>query len=60
MVYPKSRLDPVFWRPLARVAGDSPVPLFERLATINVGWLWLYILVYLLTLMLVRTILKVA
>ena len=60
VVYPKSRLEPVFWRPLARVAGDNPVPFLARLATINVGWLWLYILVYLPTLMLVRTILKVA
>ena len=54
------RLEPVFWRPLAGIAGDSPVPFIARLATINVGWLWLYILAYLLTLILVRTILKVA
>jgi hypothetical protein len=60
VVYQQSRLEPVFWRPLAGIAGDSPIPLVARLATINVGWLVLYILAYLLTLTLVRTILKVA
>ncbi|MGA2254969.1 MAG: hypothetical protein ABSG53_09925, partial [Thermoguttaceae bacterium] len=60
VVYPKSRVEPVFWRPLAGLAGDSPIQFFAWLATINVGWLLLYILVYLVTLVLVRTILKVA
>jgi uncharacterized membrane protein (DUF106 family) len=45
VVYPKSRLEPFFWRPLPNV---------------NVGWLLLYILVYFPTLMLVRLVLKVA
>ncbi|MCY2988427.1 MAG: PEP-utilizing enzyme [Planctomycetota bacterium] len=60
VVYPKPRLEPVFWRPLARVLGDHPGPLAARLAAIDVGWLWLYILAYLPTLLLVRRILKVA
>ena len=60
VVYPKSRVEPVFWRPLAGFAGDNPIPFFAWLAAINVGWLVLYVLVYLPTLMLVRTILKVA
>jgi hypothetical protein len=60
VVFPKSRLEPVFWRPLAGIAGDSPIPLVARLAAVNVGWLLLYVLVYLLALTLVRTILKVA
>ena len=59
VVYPKSRLERVFWRPLAGLAGDSRIPLVAWLATINVGWLWLYILVYCPTLILVRTILVV-
>lgn len=52
VVYPKPKQDPVFWRPLAALGG--------RLATIDVGWLWLYILVYLPTLVLARAVLKVA
>ena len=60
VVYPKTRLEPVFWRPLAGIATDSPSPLVARLATINVGWLLLYIVVYLPTLTLVRAIFKVA
>ncbi len=60
MVYPKPRLEPVFWRPLARVVGDHQGPLAAWLAAIDVGWLWLYILAYLPTLLLVRGILKVA
>jgi hypothetical protein len=60
VVYQQSSLEPVFWRPLAGIAGDSPIPLVARLAAVNVGWLLLYILVYLLTSTLVRTILRVA
>ena len=59
-VYPKSRAEPVFWQPFAGLAGDSPIPFFAWLASINVGWLLLYILVYFPTLLLVRVILKVA
>ena len=60
MVYAKSRAEPVFWRPLAGLAGVNPIPFFAWLATIKVGWLVLYVLAYFATLMLVRTILKVA
>jgi len=60
VVYPQSRVEPVFWRPLAGLAGDSPTPWIAWLASINVGWLLLYILVYFAALMLVRSILKVA
>jgi hypothetical protein len=60
VVYPKPRLEPVFWRPLARLVGDHPGPFSTWLAAIDVGWLWLYILAYLPTLLLVRGTLKVA
>ena len=60
MAYPTTSVEPVFWRPLAGLAGDSPIRFVARLATINVGWLLLYLLVYFPTLVLVRTILKVA
>jgi rifampicin phosphotransferase len=52
VVYPKSKLEPVFWRPPAFLGG--PV------ASIDLGWLWLYILVYLPALVIVRAVLKVA
>jgi len=52
VVYPKAKYEPVFWRPLA--------PLSPRLATIDLGWLWLYVLTYLPALVLARAVLKVA
>jgi hypothetical protein len=60
VVYPKHRYEPVFWRPLVSLAGYDRVPLTARLATIDIGWLWLYILVYVPTLVLTRAVLKVA
>jgi uncharacterized membrane protein (DUF106 family) len=52
VVCPKSKLEPVFWRPLASLGG--------RAASIDLGWLWLYILAYLPALVVVRAVLKVA
>ena len=60
VVYPKPRHKPAFWMPLASVAGRAPAPWVARLAAIDIGWLWLYILVYLPTLFLARRVLKVA
>jgi pyruvate,water dikinase len=51
-VYPRPTYEPVFWQPLA--------PLSTRLAAIDPGWLWLYILVYLVTLALAKVLMKVA
>jgi hypothetical protein len=55
IAYPPSRQKPVFWQPLARLAAYD-----SRLAMIDVGWLWLYILVYLPAIVLIRAVLKVA
>ncbi len=60
VVFPTSRAEPIFWRPLAGLGASSPNPCFAWLSTINVGWLSLYLLVYFPTLLLVRTILKIA
>ena len=60
VVYPQPRLEPVFWRPLARLLGDQPGGLLTRLAAIDLGWLWLYILAYLPALLIIRWILRVA
>jgi pyruvate,water dikinase len=60
VVYPKPNRKPVFWQPLASLAGHDGVPWAARLATVDVGWLWLYILAYIPTLVLARAILKVA
>jgi len=60
LVYPRPKVEPVFCRPLAFVAGVNWVPLGERLAVLNVGWLTLYIVVYIAALMLVRVLLRVA
>jgi phosphohistidine swiveling domain-containing protein/uncharacterized membrane protein (DUF106 family) len=60
VVYPRSRHEEVFWRPLARLADCRQVAWATRLAAVEVGWLWLYILVYLPALVLARAVLKVA
>jgi pyruvate,water dikinase len=52
VVYPKSKQESVFWRPLA--------PLGGRRAATDIGWLWLYIIAYLPTLVLARAVLKLA
>jgi hypothetical protein len=52
VIYPKPKQEPVFWRPLASRSG--------RAATLDVGWLWLYILVYLPILVLARVVFRVA
>jgi phosphohistidine swiveling domain-containing protein len=59
-VYPASKWRPVFWQPLASLAIDDPVAFVAWLAAIDVGWLWLYIAAYLVALLLVRAILRVA
>jgi phosphohistidine swiveling domain-containing protein len=60
VVCPKSKHEAVFWRPLASLAGHGQAAWAVRLASVDVGWLWLYILAYLPTLVLARAILKVA
>jgi pyruvate,water dikinase len=52
VVYPRSKHEPVFWRPFA--------PLGGRLGAVDLGWLWLYVLTYLPTLVLARVVMKVA
>lgn len=60
VVYPKPKHKPVFWQPLAVLAGRSQANWASSLAAIDIGWLWLYILVYVPALFLIRAILKVA
>ena len=60
VVYPKPKVEPVFWKPLACLIGNNQIPFAGWLATIKIGWLLLYIVVYLPTLMLVKIVLKVA
>jgi hypothetical protein len=60
VVYPPLGQKPVFWQPLAglRVHGHLPVP--KALSTLDIGWLWLYIITCLPALYLSRAVLKVA
>jgi phosphohistidine swiveling domain-containing protein/uncharacterized membrane protein (DUF106 family) len=60
VVYPKSKHEATFWRPFAPLADHEQAAWTVRLAAVNVGWLWLYILVHLPTLALARVVLKVA
>jgi hypothetical protein len=58
--YPNTKLEPVFWRPFAGLADHERIPFSAWLASIKVGWIMLYILVYIPTLMIIRMSLKVA
>ncbi len=60
IVVPRPKVKSVFWQPLALLAGHDAIPFASRLAAMDVGWLWLYILVYVPVLMLTRFVLKVA
>jgi rifampicin phosphotransferase len=51
-VYPKPKQESVFWRPPASLGG--------WLAAFDIGWLWLYIIVYLVSMVLARSVLRVA
>jgi hypothetical protein len=52
--YPQAKAATPFWRPFAGVVKTG------ALATWDVGWLWVYILVYLPLVMVIRTLLRVA
>jgi len=60
LVYPRPKVEPVFCRPLAGLAGIHWLPFAERLAAVSVGWLTLYIVVYIAALTFVRAVLRVA
>jgi rifampicin phosphotransferase len=57
--YPKAKTEPVFWRPFAQLAENRHSPFSAPLSSFAIGWLLLYLLVYLPTMFLVRWILKV-
>jgi hypothetical protein len=58
--YAKAKQQQFFWRPFARFAGEEAPGGMAKLASFDIGWLWLYILVYLPALFVVRGVLKVA
>lgn len=69
VVYPRSKQERFFWRPLAGLealgssaaaAGDGGHPQIGRWAGYDVGWLGLYIMTYLPTLLVARAGMKVA
>lgn len=60
IAYAKSSAEPIFFRPLAKLASADSSPILSKLAAIDIGWLWLYILVYLPVLMILRALLRVA
>jgi hypothetical protein len=60
VVYPTSPVQPVFWRPLIALAETPDLPLGARLATMDVPWLVLYLICYLVVLGLMRRLLRAA
>jgi phosphohistidine swiveling domain-containing protein len=60
VTYARPKVAPVFWQPFASLAGNDSVPFASWLSTLRVGWLWMYIIVYLPIVMFLRTMLRVA
>jgi len=60
VVYPPSGQKPVFWQPLAWMGARGNPPFAGKLAAMDIGWLWVYILTYLPVLFVSRAALKVA
>ena len=60
VVYPGSSRKPVFWQPLAPLGSDRGPAILNWLATIDIGWLWLYLLTYLPVLFILQALMKVA
>jgi hypothetical protein len=58
--YPPRKTKPVFWRPLAVLERFPRLPFAPRLAAMQVGWLMVYVLAYLPTLLLLRWALRLA
>jgi rifampicin phosphotransferase len=49
-----------FWQPFSFLAGRDYIPFSAALAALGIGWLWMYIIVYLPVLMISRAVLRVA
>jgi hypothetical protein len=60
VVYPPSGQKPVFCQPLAGLGASNHLPFAKELATLDIGWLWVYILAYVPVLFVARAVLKVA
>jgi pyruvate,water dikinase len=60
VIFPKPKVEPVFWQPLGCLGIATEYPFTAWLAGLNVSWLLLYILAYLATLLLFKAALRVA
>jgi phosphohistidine swiveling domain-containing protein len=60
VVYPGSLQRRAFWQPFATLGLESDSTLVNTLAGLDIGWLWLYLMVYVPALVLVRRLLHVA
>jgi hypothetical protein len=59
VVYSKAKEAPVFWRPLGWIKAEGG-GVVGKLSRLEVGWLLLYVIVYVPVLFLVRALLRVA
>jgi uncharacterized membrane protein (DUF106 family) len=59
-VAPHPHSEATFWRPFAPFGGEASPRALQWLSTINVSWIWIYILSYLAALLVARRIFRVA
>jgi hypothetical protein len=60
IAYPRSKVEPVFCRPLAGLTDVDWIPCHKSLAAFNAGWLTVYVTAYVAALILARMVLRVA
>ncbi len=60
VVYPNSSQKPIFWQPFAGIGSQADSGVVSWLASMDIGWLMVYLLTYLPVLFILQALLKVA
>lgn len=60
LAYQTSPQRRAFWQPFAGLAGHSEAATVQWLASLDIGWLWLYLVAYLPALAILRPLMRVA
>ena len=60
VVCPRPKAEPIFWRPFSGLGTENRGPILSRLATLNISWLGVYVIFYVVTLWIVKRALRVA
>jgi pyruvate,water dikinase len=59
VVCPRPQSEPIFWRPFASLSVESNSRFAGWLRTLNISWLWLYVGTYIVSLLLIKRLLRI-